>query len=105
MLNAATTRLEAKGYWIRQVKLTVEDHGAKVLVVLHLTPAPVKAWQVGGPKRVYSSHQKYNNQNVGATARRNLENLLAYVTNDESPVNFLTSVLNATKAYMKYQRR
>lgn len=79
LLRAAVSRLEEKGYEVRQVRLTVQDHGHKTLVVLHLSPAPVKAWQIGGPKRPYSSHVNYAGQDVGATARRNVETLMAYV--------------------------
>jgi hypothetical protein len=79
IVRTAVTNLEAKGYEVRQVRLTVEDHGHKATVVLHLSPGPVKAWQVGGTKKWYAKNQQYAGQNVGATARRNLSTLLAYV--------------------------
>jgi hypothetical protein len=78
-LTLAAHRLECKGYEVRQVRLTVQDHGHKTLVVLYLSPAPVKAWQIGGPKRPYSKHVNYAGQDVGATHRRNIETLLSYV--------------------------
>jgi hypothetical protein len=63
LLRTAVSRLEEKGYEVRQVRLTVQDHGHKI----------------GGPKRLYSSHVNYAGQDVGATARRNVETLMAYV--------------------------
>lgn len=60
---------EAKGYEVRQVRVVWRDHGAKATVVLHLAPPPGKGLASGG----------YTGQGVGKTARRNIENLVAYV--------------------------
>lgn len=77
-LNMAIFTLELKGYEVRAMRIHVEDHGHKVQVVLHISPAP----KVGKyPERVGDNgwSGKYHAQNVGTTRRRNLKTLLDYV--------------------------
>ena len=82
-LNMAIMALELKGYEVRALRIHVEDHGHKVQVVLHISPAPA-IYRNGQPELVGQSgwgvaRPKYHNQNVGTTRRRNLKTLLEYV--------------------------
>lgn len=69
-LQLAAYHLERKGYEVRQLRVTTSAHGTKDAVVLYLSPAPDHG---------ISNARSYSSQSVGKTARRNVENLLAYV--------------------------